>query len=401
MAMQHSIARMRAVIMPHIQRNQTNGAQDALFWGYTIIALCCILGLGVYALSGFLPSLMPTSAVVASAPPTLMLQNTQGSAFTPGQKIGFHGTNFAKNSAITFSLNGNTAVQNAGSAQASDKGDFDASITVGASWLAGNYTLQAQDSNGSKRAVTNIQVITSLTANYRNNTPLTLTDANGQAAGPLTFTEVNGEPDTNKSQLITLTNPNGGQIKWQAEAVTNNGQGWLVLDANRAVSGTLNTQDTATIGVRINHLGLRTSTQPYIGDIVITTQQGQAIIPVSLLIQEKTPEVVIAPNPLTAKAQGDGTCLSTIAEGDATHATPPATLTVVNLSAISTQVTVTPVDAAHISFDSTGGTLAPENQPGSSRSFTLKCTGIQVGAPYVVNVVVGHSTQVVNVVITQ
>ena len=50
MAMQHSIARMRAIIMPNLQKNQSSQSQNLLFWGYMIVALCCILGLAGYAL---------------------------------------------------------------------------------------------------------------------------------------------------------------------------------------------------------------------------------------------------------------------------------------------------------------------------------------------------------------
>jgi hypothetical protein len=368
MAMQHSIARMRAIILPKDTGN-TPGKNFG-FWVTLILLLCIIGGLCAYVISTYAPSgqLAAQISGAGSVAPTLTLQGKHTKTIKAGQTLHLHGTYFGPNHAITFILD--TTTLSTTPVQSNSKGAFDTSLTIPATWLAGNYALQAQDNQGGLHAFLDLQ-IQPVTPTMSNNTPLVLT-INGQPLPTtgLAFHEVVGK-NSQTSQRITLTNSGNVPVQWSASALADNNLNWLIIN-DRQTGGRLDIQGTDSIGISVNTVGLTSSTKPYLGSFILTINQTQAIVPVSLTVQNTSLEVVVNPDPVIAYLQGgNGSC-------------KPTTLTLINLSSQVVTWNANPydIDKPHIHLDNLTtdqGTLDPEGLPNDTKVIQITCIGAQAG----------------------
>ncbi|HEY5004270.1 MAG TPA: zinc-ribbon domain-containing protein [Ktedonobacteraceae bacterium] len=368
MAMQHSIARMRAIILPKNTGN-TPGKNFG-FWVTLILLLCIIGGLCAYVISTYAPSAQLAAQIsgAGSVSPTLTLKGTHTNTIKAGQTLHLHGTYFGPNHAITFILD--TTPLSTNPVQSNNKGAFDTSLAIPATWLAGNYALQAQDNQSGLHAFLDLQILPSTPA-MSNNTPLVLTinDQPLPTTG-LKFQAVMGKINET-SQRITLTNSGDVPVQWSASALADNNLNWLVINDGH-IGGTLDIQGTDSIGISVNTVGLTSSTKPYLGSFILTINQTQAIVPVSLTVQNTSLEVVVNPNPVIAYLQGGaGTC-------------KPTTLTLINLSSQVVTWNANPydIDKPHIHLDNLTtdqGTLDPEGLPNDTKVIQITCIGAQAG----------------------
>jgi len=376
MALQQSIARMRAIVTPKNQSGQsTAGSQGVAYKVGSILMVCLIAIIGIWQLTALFPPSAVSGAIVV---PVLKLQEPSTGTYTKGQQITLIGSQFSKNATVTFSLNGTTPLDNIGSATADEQGSFTTTVAVG-SWLIGNYILLAQDNLAKQNASINIQIVANLKPAYSNNTALTLTNAAGDPLQTLTFTEKAGQQGQ-KSQSITLTNSGTIDIKWSVAALANDNLNWLVFGSKQsATSGTLAPQKGTTISMYINTTGLPSRTQPYIGQLIITVQQGQPeqiIIPVTMVIQTAASQLVISPNPITVTQKGT--------------ACQNASLTIINLGSTNLEVAINS-KATQLQFDSQAAMLAPVGQSGDTKVLKLICSGVQANQTYNVEVSYGKT----------
>jgi zinc-ribbon domain len=368
MAMQHSIARMRAIILPKNTGN-TPGKNFG-FWVTFILLLCIIGGLCAYVISTYAPSAQLAAQIsgAGSVSPTLTLQGTHTNTIKAGQTLHLHGTYFGPNHAITFILD--TTPLSTNPVQSNAKGAFDASLAIPATWLTGSYALQAQDNKSGLHAFLDLQILPGTPA-MSNNTPLVLTinDQPLPTTG-MAFQAVMGK-NYETSQRITFTNSGNVPVQWSASALADNNLNWLVINDGQ-VGGTLDIQGTDSVDISVNTVGLTSSTKPYLGSFILTVNQTQAIVPVSLTVQNTALEVVVNPNPVIAYLQGGGgTC-------------KPTTLTLINLSSQVVTWNANPYDAdkPHIHLDNLTtdqGSLDPEGLPNDTKVIQITCIGAQVG----------------------
>jgi hypothetical protein len=359
---------MRAIILPKNTGN--NPGKNFGFWVTLILLLCIIGGLCAYVISTYAPSAQLAAQISdsGSVSPTLALQGTHTNTIKAGQTLHLHGTYFGPKHAITFILD--TTPLSTNPVQSNNKGTFDTSLAIPATWLAGNYALQAQDNQSGLHAFLDLQILPSTPA-MSNNTPLVLTinDQPLPTTG-LAFHAVMGKINET-SQRITLTNSGDVPVQWSASALADNNLNWLVINDGQ-VGGTLDIQGTDSIGISVNTVGLTSSTKPYLGSFILTINQTQAIVPVSLTVQNTSLEVVDNPNPVIAYLQGGaGTC-------------KPTTLTLINLSSQVVTWNANPydIDKPHIHLDNLTtdqGTLDPEGLPNDTKVIQITCIGAQAG----------------------
>ncbi len=367
MAMQHSIARMRAIIIP--KNSREHKGKNFAFWLTLILLLCIIVGLSGYVISTYAAPAQSSAQVssAASVAPTLTMQKARTSTIAAGQVVHVQGMYFGPDHTITFTLA--TTPLSASSVKSNNKGTFDASLSIPATWLAGSYALQAQDNQSGLHAFLNLQILPG-TPTMSNNSPLVLT-TNEQplATSGLAFKTIMGK-STLASQRITLTNSGNTPVQWSVSTIAENNLNWLLINDGKT-GGTLAISGTDSMGISVSAIGLKSSTKPYIGSVIFTVNSTQAIVPVSLTVQDTVLEVVVNPNPVIAYLQGGGTCQAT-------------TLTLINLSSQVVTWNANPydVDKSHIHLDgqtSEQGTLDPVGSPANTKVVHITCIGAQVG----------------------
>lgn len=375
MAMQQSLARMRAIIIAN--KEQDGQSRNLGFWITVLLMVCLIGGLGAYIISSYIPS-SPFVAARIEAPagstqPSLVLQGAQPAAIVMGQSLHLHGEHFGANDPITFLLDTTQAIVDASerniSVQANDQGTFDATIPVGNNWTAGTHVIQALDNHTNQFAYLTIEVSPAGTP-VKTSADLALT-LNGQPLRQLSFKAVLGQD--NPSQRFTLANTSGAPLKWSAEAIANNNLTWLVINDNHT-SGTLDIAGTDSIGVSAITTGLN-SQQPYTGQILFTINgHEQLTLPVQLVVQDAPAELIFSPDPIVAHSIAGGTCQS------------GASLTLINLGeqGISWKLGMDGNTSSHLHFSSVQGSLAPSELSSSTQVLTLTCTGVQVGDSYTI-----------------
>ncbi|MBV9711351.1 MAG: hypothetical protein JO011_10630 [Ktedonobacteraceae bacterium] len=366
MAMQHSIARMRAIIIP--DDNKNHPGRTFGFWITLILLLCIIGGLSAYVISTYAPSTQLAAQIsgAGNVSPTLALQNPHTQTIAAGQTLHVHGAYFGPNHAITFILD--TTPLSTNPVQSNNTGSFDASLSIPATWLAGSYALQALDNQSGLHAFLDLQILPG-TLTMSNNTPLVLT-TNGHPIAPtgLTFKAVMSK--TPAAQRITLTNSGNTPVEWSVSTISENNLNWLQINDGKT-RGKLDISGTDSVGFSVSTIGLKSSAKPYTGSVIFTVNSTQAIVPVSLTIQDSALEVVVDPNPVIAYLQGGGTC-------------QPATLTLINLSNQVVTWNANPyyVDKPHIHLDgqtTDRGTLGLVGQPDNTKAIQITCIGAQVG----------------------
>jgi hypothetical protein len=368
MAMQHSIARMRAIVLPKNPANQHS--KNFVFWFALVLLICIIGGLSVYVISTYMPSTQLAAQVsgVVGVSPTLTIQNTQKNTLAAGQTLHVHGAYFGPNHVIIFML-ATTLLTTTGPVQSNSKGTFDAALAIPATWLAGSYALQAQDNQSGLHAFLDLQILPGTLA-MSNNTLLVLTtSAQPIATTGLAFKVVVGT-STSSAQRITLTNSGDTPVPWSVSTVAENSLSWLLINDGKT-GGTLDANGTDSVGISVSAIGLKSSTKPYIGSVIFTVNSTQAIVPVALSVQNTALEVVVNPDPIIAYLQGSGTCL-------------PVTLTLINLSdqVVTWNANPYAVDMPHIHLDgqtSEQGTLDPVGLSNDTKVVKITCIGAQVG----------------------
>lgn len=365
--MQNSIARMRAIIIP--KNTTASRSKNFGFWFTLILLLCIIGGMCAYVISTYASSTQLATQISGAGnnSPTLTLQGSHTNTITAGQTLQVHGAYFGANHAITFILA--TTPLSSAPVQSNNNGMFNASLTIPATWLTGNYALQAQDNQSGLHAFLDLQILPGTVA-MSNNTPLVLT-MNGLPLPTtgLSFKTVMGK-DNATGQRITLTNSGSTPVQWSASAIADNNLTWLMINDGKT-SGTLASNGTDSIGISVSSIGLPNSTKPYRGSFILTVNQTQAIVPVSLTVQDTSLEVVVNPNPVIAYLQAGGTC-------------QPVTLTLINLSGQIVTWNANPYDAdkPHIHLDgqtTDQGTLDPEGLPNDTKVIQITCIGAQTG----------------------
>lgn len=378
LAMQNSIARMRAIILP---KNIAVGKMSGLsFWLPIILLVCLIGGLGTYVLSTYSDGLLSTTHVSANTnvEPTLTLKATKTTIVVAGQTIHVHGEHFGANDTIVFFL-GDAQLQSVGgtSTSSNDRGVVDTSLAIPATQLAGDYVVQAQDKHTGQHAFLNIQTTAPTTTNI-----LKL------SVPSLTFASVVGQ-NNSQGQNVSITNTSNGVIQWSATAISDNQAGWLLL-ADGKTSGQLEAGQTDTIRASVLTQGLTSNpaNHPYLGEIVFTlTGQGQITLPVQLTMSETSVELIINPNPIVALQSQiiPGGCQDT-------------TLTLINLSntPITWDIQTDGFSQQHITLDgkpNEQGQLFPSGLLNDTKVIKIGCKGVQLDQQYAVNVFYNRNQQ--------
>ncbi|GAC1428854.1 MAG: hypothetical protein NVS4B1_05320 [Ktedonobacteraceae bacterium] len=379
LAMQHSFARMRAIILPKNAGDRE--ASRLRFWLPVLLLVCLIGGLGTYILSTYSTGFFSTTLASASTntEPTLTMKAAKTTTVAAGQTIQVHGEHFGVNDPILFFL-GDTQLKTANSTQSNAKGVFDTSLLIPATQLAGEYTVQAHDNHTGQYAFLNILTTASTT-----------TDRLKLSVPSLAFASSVGHNNP-PGQNVSITNTSNAAIQWSAIAISDNQTGWLLLD-NAKTSGQLNAGQTDKIRVNVITQGLASSPDkqhPYTGEIIFTLQdQGQVTLPVQLTISETGFELIINPNPLVALASPTipGGCQDT-------------TLTLINLSniAVNWEVQANGLSQQHITLDGKPdekGQLFPSGLPNDTQVIKIGCNGVQQDMTYAVNVFYNGSQQLI------
>jgi hypothetical protein len=387
LAMQHSILRMRAIVMPK------NKESNFGFWTIIVMMLCLCAGLITYIVSTYLPGarLASQSISITSGPePTLTFQQQDATltTFKAGQVVHVQGAYFGAHDPIIFLLDTKTLND---TVTTDSHGSFDTALTIPATQLAGAYALQAQDNHLGQHAFLNFTVIASATST----TSLGLS-SQGNPVSSLSFAAIAGK-DNPSGKTIDLINNGTTPLSWSVAAVSDNNSGWLFI-SNKHTGGQLDPQQTDTIkvSVLIEGLNVTDKAHPYKGEIIFTVaNQGQTVVPVELQIAETGVEVVISPNPIVAapSTTTPGTCQN-------------ASLTLINLNNTIIDWTVKPSDdynAQHIRVDgqtSESSTLQSSGSVGDTKVIQLTCIGVQLGKTYSLTVYYNGQTESIPVYIS-
>ncbi len=371
MAMQYSLARIRAIVKPQQRKKHIS-----VFWVSIVLMTCLIIGLGTFILSTYMGNTVTSTAVYTppTPPPGLSVKGPQGVTIQAGQMLHVHGSNFDAGDPILFLLDGANSISGTDgkeiAIQVSNQGTFDVNLPVATSWSNGPHVIEAEDNKSGQTAYLSIQIGSR-----------TLTSVNSVRGLALSKSHLNfqayigqGNP---KEQFITLTNSSNTAIPWTAKAVTDDSLNWLTIDPT-TTSGIINAGSTAQVGIETIIGSLKNNMPPYTGDIILSINgQEQLIVPVTLLVQESA-EWIFSPNPVTdVLSPQDGTCKA------------GATLTMINLGNVPVYWHILTSNAAkpHIQFMLNGivhmqGMLSPSGQNNDTQVLTLKCTNVQIGASY-------------------
>lgn len=399
LAIQQSLVRIRAVIRAEKEQGSQQKKKSKDSWLPLVMMLCLIGGLAAYIISTYLSGthLANATAHVSTMPqPRLTAPDAQGTLATngaqlsAGQTLHVHGEQFGAYAHITFLFNTTPLDDTNGKpmiARSNSGGAFDATLVIPATELAGEYTLQALNVQTGQHAFLDVQIVPRTPTN---STTLAFS-AQAKAISNLAFTTVVGTPGQ-PGQTIKLTNNSNTTIQWTATAITNDNLSWLVLN-NSSTSGQLNAQGSDSIGISVLADGLKSSTQPYMGDIIFTVaNQGQAILPVTLQVQGKPIELLVTPNPLIAGTASAGTCL------------PNTTLTIINLNdtVISWEIKPDNSDTQqHIALNGQAfpaGVLQPFGSAHDTTVLKLSCSELQIGKAYAMTIYYNGMAQHISII---
>ena len=372
MAMQYSLARIRAIVKPQQRKKRIS-----VFWMSIALMACLIIGLGTFILSTYTNN--PVTSNPAHTPPTtqppgLSVKGTQGATIQTGQILRVHGNNFDAGDPILFLLDGANSISGTDgkeiAIQVSNQGTFDVNLPVATSWTNGPHVIEAEDNKTGQTAYLSIQVGSRTLTSVNSIAGLTLSQSH------LNFQIYIGQGNP-KEQFITLTNSSNAAITWKAKAVTDDSLNWLTIDPT-TTSGTINAGSTAQVGIETIISSPKSNMPPYTGDILLSINgQEQLVVPVTLQVQQSA-EWIFSPNPVTdVLSPQDGTCKA------------GATLTMINLGNVPVfwHILTSNAAKAHIQFLLNGivhmqGVLSPSGQNNDTQVLTLKCTNVQSGASY-------------------
>ncbi|HLX41619.1 MAG TPA: zinc ribbon domain-containing protein, partial [Ktedonobacteraceae bacterium] len=136
MAMQHSLARIRAIVKPQPEKKHFS-----VFWVSIVLMACLIIGLATFILSTYTGN-TGTGNTVSSPhtfpPPSLSVSGPQSLTIQAGQSLHIHGNNFAVGDPILFLFDGANSISGTDgkeiALQVSNQGTFDVNIPVATSW---------------------------------------------------------------------------------------------------------------------------------------------------------------------------------------------------------------------------------------------------------------------------
>jgi hypothetical protein len=381
LVMQHSFARMRAVILPG-QQQQNRGS--LAFWISLLMMVCIITGLGAFIFSTYLPA--NTKLVSQLAPPAsvgqpmLSVSGTPAASIAPGQILHVHGKNFTIGDPIIFYLDTTIPVDGSNghqlAATVSNQGTFDVAIPIPTSttWSVGAHTIEALDNRTQQNAYLDITILLNGTSTT---TGLFTFSLQNRPITKLSFTGIAGENDPTP-QHITLKNTSGMPLNWNATAATDDNLSWLHIDDDHT-GGQIQADGMDTLGIGVWLSGLKSSTKPYTGSIIFTINgpntSQQLTLPVELLVEDAPTEMVFSPNPVVGVLAAGGTC------------NPGSSLTLINLgtSFITWNVNMDANAQGHIMFTYNGkasSNVQGQLAPGATVALALTCNGVQAGQVY-------------------
>ena len=175
MAMQHSLARMRAIIAPPGKQNKQNASLS--FWITILLMTSLMVGLGAFIVSTYLPdsdTALPTAAPIPTDTPQpgLRMEGPQLAKIPQGQMLHLHGDFFDVGAPIIFLLDGTTAISGTNGLEisllTSDEGTFDVAMPT-AKWSPGEHLIQAQDNKNGQSAYLYIRVSPPIQSTKRSN----------------------------------------------------------------------------------------------------------------------------------------------------------------------------------------------------------------------------------------
>lgn len=380
MAMQQSIARMRAISVGSNTSTQGKGMGFS-FWVTILLMVCLIGGLATYILSTYIPGpkLQTQLASTSNAPEPLLTVKGKNVPVAAGQAITVQGHYFGANDAITFALDTTPITYNGQPFQVNTNttGAFSVKIPIPASTMAGVYVLRAQDNHIGTHAFLDVQVLPGTTATT-NTTPLAF------SVPTLSFTAISSK-NAPPSKRVGLSNSSGTALQWTAVALTSDGGNWLSF--TDSTSGTMNPNenDTNALGIGVQSHGLKIGT--YTGYIIFTVNgTQQATLPVSLQVTDSAIELVVNPNPLVALVQPT----------NPSACQPDTSLTLINLSSSVVNWTAQGDDAFTTNHIHINGQTAVSNtlQPGATIVLNISCLGVTIGEKlYHITVYYGNLAQ--------
>ncbi len=381
MVMQHSLGRIRAIVLPQRMRQKQQSAA-LTFWITLFLIIGLALGLAGFIAYSYLPSTDTASSsdtAITSSQPSLSLQGTSFTSILQGQALHVHGDNFNAGAPIIFLLDGNITINDASGRQlaisASDQGSFN--VTIPTSTLsAGPHIISAQDNKSGQNAYLNIQV------NLKASSNTASADVALSQSSKLSFYAFFGQGDPAK-QVITLTNRNATKpLAWTATAIVDHNLSWLAIDPSTS-SGNISVRGKATVNVSVDIAGLQSSSTPYTGSIVFTINQTEQLtLPVELEVVNAPDEIFISPNPLVGVLDASGKACQTDSQ-----------LLLVNIS--NTPINWSITSSSHIEFLHNGkpamqGQLGASGQENDTQVLTLQCIEVNNGQVYSFSVVANN-----------
>jgi hypothetical protein len=164
MAMQQSLARIRAIIA--LSSKQTKQKGSLGFWITIFLMTFLIIGLGAFIISTYLPNSRATLPINAPVPtvtkqPGLRMEGPQLVSIPQGQMLRLRGENFDIGAPIIFLLDGTTAINGTNGLEisllTSDAGTFNVVMPT-AKWSIGVHLIQAKNNKNAQSAYLYIRI---------------------------------------------------------------------------------------------------------------------------------------------------------------------------------------------------------------------------------------------------
>ena len=200
-----------------------------------------------------------------------------------GNLITLHGTNFSPNGRVGLTRDHSISVADTNISvvtQSDGKGEFTDTVLVTDDWGNGPHTVNAEDAGTHKTASFPVMV----TGQSHSLRPGHLVSSVASLDFGL------ADQATNSTKTIALTNAGGGQISWQGSS----DQPWLQLSPQ---SGSF--INAAQVTIAVNRSNLQAG--PYSGTIHVTSNAGEATIPINMQVAElpPVPQAVLQLDPAT------------------------------------------------------------------------------------------------------
>ncbi len=155
MAMQHSLARIRAIVKPQQRKKRIS-----VFWLSIVLLVCLMVGLITFILSTYSGNTATSNTVDSPPtipPPSLTMQGPPGVTIHTGQMLRVHGDHFAIGDPILFLLDGANSISGTDgkeiALQVSNQGTFDVDLPVAPSWSKGPMLLKRKIIRPGKRPI--------------------------------------------------------------------------------------------------------------------------------------------------------------------------------------------------------------------------------------------------------